>query len=281
MLQFERPEEPAAFQTDSKIQDAREKVRTLYEAALPTLNEDKKGPSFPDRISHWGAYKEHFARRQEGRCGFCELIVIGGQPGDVEHFYPKGAVRILDPENQGRERKDLSNVTGRQSLREFGTGYWWLAFEWENYLLACSTCNRTWKSDFFPVAGAPEDRSRPAEDNDETPLLLNPFDDDPGAHLGYHVDGTIHAKTPRGLATIETVGLWRPSLVNQRRKILRKVEARIREMNEGTPQQVRESVRAIIDFGDAEMFTFPGMVRIFFKDRTGIDWDRLTALAEG
>ena len=50
--------------------------------------------------------------------------------GDVEHFRPKSAV--LDDPLHG--------------------GYWWLAYDFQNYLLSCSLCNRVRKKTRFFTA---------------------------------------------------------------------------------------------------------------------------------
>ena len=63
----------------------------------------------------------------QGRiCAYC----LTERPLDVEHFRPKGAIDGDDAH----------------------PGYWWLAYEAENYLLACTACNRDRKGTRFPLA---------------------------------------------------------------------------------------------------------------------------------
>jgi len=58
-----------------------------------------------------------------GKCAYCETTLNVSQPVDLEHFRPK----------QGAE--DLSQK--REHLY-----YCWLAYEWDNLLIACMDCNR-------------------------------------------------------------------------------------------------------------------------------------------
>ena len=53
-------------------------------------------------------------------CAYCQGILTQSDRGDVEHFRPKNP-------------------------------YWWLAYDFNNYLLSCSRCNRVRKIDRFPL----------------------------------------------------------------------------------------------------------------------------------
>jgi uncharacterized protein (TIGR02646 family) len=61
-------------------------------------------------------------------CGYCGADVSEAG-NDVEHFRPKSNVK--DDETHG--------------------GYWWLAYEFSNYLLSCAVCNQRYKVDRFPM----------------------------------------------------------------------------------------------------------------------------------
>lgn len=95
----------------------------------------------------------------QGRvCGFCGSYLPVNDRGDVEHFRPK-------------------NATGKDARRTPPNGgYWWLAYELENYLLSCSRCNRTLKKTRFPLrdearrVGFAERHQLHAED----PVLAHP-----------------------------------------------------------------------------------------------------------
>ena len=90
---------------------------------------------------------------------------------DIEHFYPKSV-------------------------------YPCLAFTWDNYLLACSYCNRIRKNDSFPL------------DDDNSPLLLNPATEDPNLHLSLiPSSGVLRGTTAKGRTTISTLDLNSTELV--------------------------------------------------------------------
>ena len=84
--------------------------------------------TFPD---HWNqADVRGLLYARQGRvCAFCGCDLPRNDRGDVEHFRPKG--RVEDDANHG--------------------GYWWLAYDLNNYLLSCSKCNRVHKRDRFPL----------------------------------------------------------------------------------------------------------------------------------
>jgi len=58
--------------------------------------------------------------------------------------------------------------------------YWWLAYDYENYTLACSTCNLA-KSDDFPLFANQKsvEYTNKHEIDKEKPLLINPFIEEP------------------------------------------------------------------------------------------------------
>jgi hypothetical protein len=94
---------------------------------------------------------------------------------DIEHFYPKSLFPLK-------------------------------AFEWINYLLACSNCNSNYKRALFPQAAGGE------------ALLINPMDDDPLDHLLLSLStGVFSFATDKGRKSIEIFGLNRPTLAEGRR----------------------------------------------------------------
>lgn len=306
MMIFEREVEPEKFTNDNNIIDAKHEVRSLYEGALGRFRHKRDGINFPKTISprpgnrkprkcdFWKNYKSDFSRMQHGRCGYCEQHIISTQPSDVEHYKPKGHVSSLDPNNAGREVDYLSRVRDRKELldQHIGTGYWWDAFEWDNYLLACRICNSGWKRNFFPIEGDPTLRTRPTRNVLENPLILNPFEEvDLSKHIGIDikdrenavgtVTGFLRGKTPRGIATIETIGLNRPSLIRVRQLAIQRVNDWITELNQGSAEVVRLRTIDIFKEGSpAGSGLFPGLTQIFFKQITGMEWTELQTLVE-
>jgi hypothetical protein len=94
------------------------------------------------------------------------------------------------------ETKDLAKVRGRSPSRRWPSGYWWLAYDWSNYLLSCEVCNRVWKGNLFPIRQPPHRSAPPAENSvKEVPLLLSPYGSrDPARHLQFNKDGSVEPR---------------------------------------------------------------------------------------
>jgi hypothetical protein len=208
-------------------------------------------------VSHW--LKEDVRRplwtRHGGKCGFCERQRDITRESDIEHFRPK------------------AGISGEASH----PGYWWLAYEWTNYLYACKTCNQEWKKNQFPLlpsgirARAPQD-SLPAE----RAALLDPFEDYPEKCLCYTwqfsnnrlvmVLGTDAAG--RGDVTASVVGLNRVPLMEERAELLNSLQTQAwtmiaaRRFND--PQTVKEMAK-IIRFETDKKRPFAGFRRFYFR----------------
>ena len=108
--------------------------------------------------------KDYLYKSQYGKCCYCEQIRGEGET-DVEHFRPKAKVT----ENKKH------------------TGYWWLAYEWDNLLIACKICN-TQKGTRFPLRD--ENKRVFAEQDDiktEEPFLINPLTENPEDFIEYDI----------------------------------------------------------------------------------------------
>jgi len=228
MHQFAVPAKPNDF--DTKLGAHRDAVAAAIKR--------KKKPEFPAK---WSTFKDALSAAQHRKCAFCEAKVVGVAFGDVEHYSPKSEVEEL-PEDQalwGRERPNLATTEGRKPTTISESGYWWLAYEWENYLLACTVCNQQWKKAIFPVRDRP--RSIPPERRTkETPLLLHPFiGPHPKDHLKFGPLGEVSPKdnSEYGLETIKTCGLDRPSLREFRLEIARRTHRRIDEVLKNVRQK--------------------------------------------
>ncbi len=149
------------------------------------------------------------------KCAYCESLLLGNQPGDVEHYRPKKKVRLEPTSGKTQEV----------------AGYHWLAADWNNLLSSCADCNRPrkqeinakgievrGKANWFPVK-AEARRAKDAKGiKNEPRLLLDPCVDDPSRHLAFHQDGSISAKpgSAMGRATITVCGLDRLELLQAR-----------------------------------------------------------------
>lgn len=156
------------------------------------------------------------------KCAYCEG---DDGAGDIEHFRPKGRIWVWEISR--------GNATGKRKYLT-GLGYWWLAADWNNLLLACGHCNSQrrhemidgsyqvlGKSDYFPVEDERKRARSPASLRNEKPLLLNPCRDDPSKHLAFSDDGAIHPihsgkRARRAKVTIDGYGLNRLALLQAR-----------------------------------------------------------------
>jgi hypothetical protein len=293
MLLLKRPPEPSDFA--KKVVKSKQAVQQHIDAILkaptplatlppaplnhPKPKQPKKGKKkevFPPK---WSSFKDAFSKAQHGRCAYCEVSVIGAQHGDVEHYYPKAQVHALydDPSTWGREKPYLSNVEGRKTRILCDTGYWWLAYEWRNYLLSCLVCNEYWKGALFPIEDEPR-KLPPDVGITEASLLLNPFENiNPAQHFFFDYFGQIHpvANSRRGYETIRTCGLDRPSLRNIRGGIALEIHDLLNRLSRaGTPGQLKDILYSLYLKG-VETSQHPGMVRIIIEQRTDLTWSEI------
>ncbi|MQB04541.1 hypothetical protein DXT91_10410 [Agrobacterium tumefaciens] len=172
-----------------------------------------------------------------GHCAYCEAYYDVTEPGDLEHFRPKGAI-------------ETSN--GRVT-----PGYWWLAAVWENLLPSCIRCNReetqalydgtsmkVGKGERFPIFDEADRASAENGEANERPLLINPTEDEPADHIkfveeeGYCVAKCVDETETtengrRARASIDIYGLNRSGLVTDRSRQMLRANASLRQLELG------------------------------------------------
>ncbi|MCK5356727.1 MAG: hypothetical protein KAJ63_16540 [Methyloprofundus sp.] len=169
--------------------------------ARKQIIEDNKTFWRDDRLTDW------LLDQFNNKCWYTEA------PTDVasfhvDHFRPKGEVKNLD------ESKEL--------------GYWWLAFNWKNYILSGQLIN-TKKSSYFPlVRGARAPENCPDCDLElETRVLIDPktnearlisFEADNSYCIAISAGGISETDIDRVERTIEIYGLNRLKPLNQARR---------------------------------------------------------------
>lgn len=257
MRRFERPKEPPNF--TKRAERANEGLALLARPA--------RSDQINDHAKVWRDYKSEYIEAQAGVCAYCEHDTAASSHGDVEHYRPKGAIRPRQDSLPFVATPGPPPVVNAAAAAE---GYWWLSFEWSNYMFACQICNEHWKRDQFPLDvdidrtswGVGYDLSR------EAPLLLDPFapDFDAHAHFEYFDDGggvwQIRGKGKRGQATIAACGLHRSELRTARNNRLKEVPSRV--------DAVIAAIQALRPAEDRA-----NRVRWL---RVGDAWDSLTAL---
>jgi hypothetical protein len=270
MLLFKRPDEPADFA--DVVKDAKQHVADAVASKRPLKTKE----DFPNL---WTEFKHHFSKAQRGKCGFCERDATT-HGGDVEHYRPKNGLQDLpdDPSERGKEDEYGGFLREKRKLKWlFDMAYWWLAYEWSNYLLSCARCNRGWKRCLFPIAEVPRPRA-PSSGDVETPLLLSPFGpDDPTQHLAFNEFGAIEARggSDMGRATIDTCGLDQPSLVRSRSFVARRAYDLLRDLEQAATLEERKlALRRLRELGGDEQ-PHAGMVRSIVEVEVDIRWSEL------
>lgn len=148
----------------------RERSRMVAKATDPRA-EARRLWEFQDNKT-FREIRETLGRMASGleRCMYCE----DNEGTAIEHFWPK-------------------------------THYPERAFDWLNYLLACSRCNSNYKRDEFPI------------DATGNPLLVNPVEEDPLDHLSFSsATGYFQPLSPKGHPSIKVFGLNRATLTRGR-----------------------------------------------------------------
>lgn len=111
-----------------------------------------KAKSYSEKSSLWSAVKPIYMRAQFFKCVFCERQfeneLYGKIEVDVEHFRPKSSV-LAWPSAALHPQLSYAFLTGLESA----SGYYWLAYDVENYAASCKPCNSSLKSNYFPVLG--------------------------------------------------------------------------------------------------------------------------------
>jgi uncharacterized protein (TIGR02646 family) len=130
------------------------------------------------------------------KCAYCERAV---SDVSIDHFRPISAASDLAERNT--------------SLHHYS----WLAYDWRNLYLACKDCNMA-KRNRFPVIGPRLPLLVPLDEAEtrETPLLLNPCEDDPAKSLEFYLDGKCQGRDKAGKVTIDLLKLNDDYLVQSR-----------------------------------------------------------------
>lgn len=140
-----------------------QKAEDAFEEVCECLPENRNAlVNSKSRI--WSSLKNSLINISSGKCWYCETAESRSHL-QVDHFRPK---------NRVAEAKEHE-------------GYWWLAFNWSNYRLACTFCNclltddksgnTLGKADHFPLIDE-NNRAKTKDDDisNEFPCLLDPND---------------------------------------------------------------------------------------------------------
>ena len=214
------------------------------------------GGSFPSNApALWSDVKPVFMDLQHNKCIYCERQFSNRDYGtiewDLEHFRPKSTVAAW-PDASRHPDLHYGFATGASS-----GGYYWLAYNLQNYAASCKVCNSTFKHIFFPVA---KPRGTVAADPiallAEEPYICLPLgadDDDPEELITFVVTSAIPAaksgrRRERGEVIIDFFGLnKRDELHRERARMIGTFGSFLKALADGHAGPTEEALIARID----------------------------------
>lgn len=136
------------------------------------------------------------------KCWYSEIIMLGADGIDVDHFRPKGNVKQLT-----NKFAKLDASVWNQIHNIDRNGYYFLAFEWKNFRLASQHSNQgrkdgkftKGKQDFFPLSlQNPIIATILEELENEYNCLLDPCNENDPELLKFDASGQVDASFPFG-----------------------------------------------------------------------------------
>lgn len=91
---------------------------------IKNLPPEERGEAINKLSGIWTELKDKLHKVSNGKCWYCETIDVR-HDDEIDHWRPKNAV-LECPEHPG---------------------YWWLAFDWQNFRYVCVFCNQKRKKD--------------------------------------------------------------------------------------------------------------------------------------
>lgn len=185
----------------------------------------------------WRDYYECLPNYMKAKCWYCEGNDIRSSM-PVDHFKPKGAV---------------DGVAKHE-------GYWWLAFDWENYRCACEFCNSRrvfaktsgGKQNKFPIIDETQRAFKPTDDHHlEEPAILDPFNLSDTKSLWFDNDGKSmpnpHSTPTQKIKVTNSIDIFHLDEIKIVRKRLelritieREVKALRKALSEGNNIEIRK-----------------------------------------
>lgn len=210
-------------QSKNWIKRAKERTQAYVEA-----------DRYTDQSEFWGQIKQVYIDLQHEKCAYCETklqgAVLASKVHEVEHYRPKSSIKAW-PNKKVEYWKDFNPdwATGKASAK----GYYRLAYHHLNYAIACTRCNSTLKSNYFPVRGPRDfESASPTTMQGESALLLYPVSsvdtDDPEHIITF--DGVLAVPVnkhgpayERAMTNIEFFQLNHQDLTSRRAECIRDV----------------------------------------------------------
>lgn len=253
MIKFRRrPPVPDTLKSE-KVTRIKRRIAKKIEAGSIVKSEDFR--------SYWQEedVRKTLWRHQYRKCCYCERKRELKRESDVEHYRPKAAVTEEEENNH--------------------PGYWWLAYDWTNYLFACKPCNQAHKKNHFPLLPGGSRAWGPNNDlSEEKPVLINPYDEDPEEFIDFdwHESGELLVLVKavgrdgdgRGSKSIGLARLNRLELMEERAEIILNLRAMAAKMMAGKylgRQVLINDAARDIERETAAKMQFAGFRRAFFR----------------
>ena len=175
MIALKETQEPEFFNSE-RITRTLDKAREAIEAG--------RKPKLPDIWSEDDdARRAQHGRHHNGKCCYCERKRDIKLERDVEHFRPK--LKVKEAPDHG--------------------GYWWLAYEWNNLLISCKTCNTIHKGNHFPLREGSERVEAEGRIDTEDALLINPAIENPEDYFIYATEKRVEGYLTKIIPSEEDV----------------------------------------------------------------------------
>jgi hypothetical protein len=229
----------------------------------------------------WSEIKDVFLDLQSGKCAYCERKLGGKSYNrkeyDVEHYRPKNKVGSWPSKKALEKMIERGQRPYKFPMGEETTkGYYLLPYNISNYAAACTGCNSTLKSNYFPIANK---RVLDSDDYDllktEEPYLLFPIgetDDDPEDMITFR--GVLPVPTKksgpkyrRARVTIDFFDLdIRPELIEERARIIQNIWLAFMTIsNRNSDEDLNAHARKIIELALSPSSPHANCARSFHK----------------
>lgn len=263
-----------------RIQTTRQALYDLIDAEEPTWQQKAKDRTktfkalgqYEKGTDFWGDIKNVYIDLQHEKCAYCETKLAGkvlaSKVHEVEHFRPKSQVRVWP----GKPKKGLTPFVPPCNVGAASdNGYYLLSYNPLNYAIACTRCNSTLKSDYFPIRGKRNIKgSDPIKLKSEDPLLVFPLSDvdtDPSDLIRFDGVLAVPVKSKgknyqRALITIEFFRLNHEDLTTRRAQIIATLWLNLRTLVEPSLSlSLRQDTQTEIDRATAPSSGFSGCAR--------------------
>lgn len=221
MRRINRPKESPRFLRSDHVKSERNRV-LAYLRREPEERRQRRDP-LNDDIFFDSELRDELSSVFHEKCAFCETHI--GRDGGVIHLRP---LRFA-AEGTGLDKNY----------------YLWIAFEWRNLFYGCRRCIKS-KGDRFPVAGQRASFLATFDDivESEDALLIDPTAEDPHKGLRFLCDGSVVPLSPKGTESIEVFDLNRHDLEYERRHLVERMFASLKNEDDGALRRMLSSGEA-------------------------------------